>query len=285
MRKVNIDGTDGQSIGGMLTLSSPYVYEDYIYFQGPNNELWKVKTDGTDSGRVKPDCMTLATPFVYLGYIYHRGSDSELWRVSLDGNTLERLTFSGKVHSNPVVYDNWVYYLSNNQIRKVRTGSLMPAFIDVWGEGRIVTDEGIVTGFQEAMNLNMFGHEPVSGPNKDLPIPNLIPIYDCYNPHFNLDDGEISYITVMGSPIFAATAQEMYRVLNKDKGVVILYGYPDNDSSLNTFILNKGNLELKPSDPLNSPFDEPNPQDHQGGPIPGSRRVYGFPGVVDKDEL
>ena len=72
--KVKTDRTDSHWLGGLLTLSSPFVYEDYVYFQGPNDELWKVKIDGTDGGRVQPYCKTLSTPFVYLGYIYHRGS-------------------------------------------------------------------------------------------------------------------------------------------------------------------------------------------------------------------
>jgi hypothetical protein len=88
--------------------------------------------------------------------------------------------------------------------------------------------------------------------------------------------GDVYYITLMAAPITPETVQEMIRVLRKDSGVIMLYGYDIGDYHREIFERNMGNLIYKPNDPLNSPFNEPTFK-----PV----CIYGYPGVEDKDEL
>jgi hypothetical protein len=145
--------------------------------------------------------------------------------------------------------------------------------LDVWGEGRIV-DGQTISGFVEAYNLNKDTQNISNGPNSGKAIPNKLPVSEYNNPKFPLGDGSVKFITLMGAPITAGVAQEMYRVLNKQSGVVFLYDPNSNDQK--TFEANKGKLIYKPSDPLPAPFDQPTFR-----PV----LIYGFPGVVDHDEL
>lgn len=148
------------------------------------------------------------------------------------------------------------------------------ALLDVWGEGRIVTTDRIVSGFTQAYNLNKQGQRVSNGPNEGQPIPNWVPVAEYENPQFPLPDACVSYLTLMGSPISAGTVREMLRVLNPTNGVVILYD--PNPADQATFQANMGNLIRKPDDPINTPFNEI---------TFAPAVVYGFPGVDDKDEL
>jgi len=145
--------------------------------------------------------------------------------------------------------------------------------LDVWGEGRI-DDRGLITGFVQAYNLNKSTQKISNGVDKGKDIPRLVPVYDYDYPVFPVKDDVVRYITLMGAPITEQTAQEMYRVLNKNNGVVMLYD-PD-DTHRKTFEDHKGNLVYKRNDPLNKPFNQ-----ITISPV----YIYGFPNVTDRDEL
>jgi len=145
--------------------------------------------------------------------------------------------------------------------------------LDVWGEGRI-NERGFITGFVQAYNLNKSTQKISNGPDRGKDIPNLVPVYDYDNPVFPIKDGVVKYITLMGAPITEGTAREMYRVLNKKNGVVMLYD-PDEQQRKN-FEKHMGKLVYKPHDPLNKPFNEISIH-----PV----YIYGFPQVRDHDEL
>ncbi|WP_208617802.1 beta/gamma crystallin domain-containing protein, partial [Vibrio thalassae] len=106
--------------------------------------------------------------------------------------------------------------------------------LDVWGEGRIVT-QGMVTGFDESYvyNLNKFDQLVSNGINKGQPIPNLQKVEEYDNPIFPLDDNSITFMTLMGAPITIGTASEMFRTIDKCNGYVILYNPGPNE--LNNF--------------------------------------------------
>ena len=131
--------------------------------------------------------------------------------------------------------------------------------LDVWGEGRII-DNRMITGFGDAYNLNKVTQKVSNGPNKGKDIPNLVPVYDYDNPVFPIGDDLVNYITLMGAPITEGTAREMYRVLNKQKGVIILYGLEDTKSTDKGYIDNfekyKGKLEYKPNKSLDPRFNQ-----------------------------
>jgi hypothetical protein len=145
--------------------------------------------------------------------------------------------------------------------------------LDVWGEGRIVTDS-MTTGFTQAYNLNNAGQLITNGPDDGEPVPNLVPVSSQNSPVFPLPDGIVAFETLMGAPIIAQTATEMVRVLNPQTGVVILYD--PNPADLGVWEANMGNLVAKPTDTLHAPFD-------QISITPAL--VYGFPNVTDHDEL
>ncbi|ELE9727896.1 hypothetical protein RM407_001520 [Enterobacter kobei] len=106
--------------------------------------------------------------------------------------------------------------------------------LDVWGEGRIVTREGMVTGFSEALNVNKYDQKISNGPNAGKDIPNLSPVYEYANPKFEIESGAFEYITLMGAPITTGTASEMCRVFTNlpNSGAIYLYD-PDPTSFLN----------------------------------------------------
>jgi len=141
--------------------------------------------------------------------------------------------------------------------------------LDVWGEGYI-NDHGQITGFKNSQNLNKYNQKVSNGPNRGKPIPNLIPVDDWDSPKFPIADGMISNLTLMGAPINVDTAKEMYRVLDKTDGVVLLYDL--EEASIDTFESNMGQLMYQPNAPLNPPYNTPTLR-----PV----RIYGFSAITD----
>jgi hypothetical protein len=137
-----------------------------------------------------------------------------------------------------------------------------------------VFPERRATTRHSAGDLNKIGQTVGHGSARGDEIPSLVPVTDHDNPNFPVMDGMVSYITLMGAPITQTTAREMYRVLNKKSGVVVLYNPSPEDRV--TFERNMGNLVYKPNDPLNPPFDQPTIR---------PAYIYGFPGVNDHNQL
>ena len=82
--QVNVDNPNGDNtwLGRLKTKSSPFVENGtYVYFQGTDDQLWRVSTEGT--GLSSPGCgnWTKATPFVYGNSIFFRGTDDRLLMV------------------------------------------------------------------------------------------------------------------------------------------------------------------------------------------------------------
>ncbi|MNH01747.1 hypothetical protein D4100_08510 [Serratia inhibens] len=165
--------------------------------------------------------------------------------------------------------------MSNNSMSLSPESPNTPSSIellDVWGEGRIVEGD-IITGFDNALNLNKYTQKISNGPNKNQPIPQQVMVFDYDYPQFPVSDGAVQFVTLMGAPMTTVTAQEIVRVLNPNTGVVILYDLSASD--IETFEKNKGKLVYKPNEVLGIPFNEitiPNP------------RIYGISGVTDKIE-
>ncbi len=70
----------------LITKSSPVVAtsridgRDYVYFQGADNRLWRISTDGTSLA--SPNCnSTNGTPFVYGDSVFFQGTDNRLLRA------------------------------------------------------------------------------------------------------------------------------------------------------------------------------------------------------------
>jgi hypothetical protein len=276
-----------------------YNGELYLAHQGYGNsgQILYTTFDGTTwaSDTLIAGCGMSASPALAVFgklYLAHQGygAGGDFWYTAFNGqswsaDTLVRsrmmsaspalAMFKGRLFRVEQGYgnDGQVHWNSSPYIRI----NFPVPLLDVWGEGRIVADKN-TSGFYEAQNLNHIKQPVSNGPNKGQAIPSLVPVESFDAPQFPIADGMVSYMTLMGSEIVPAAAKEMYRVLNKTNGVVILYNAEPQD--VDVFEKNKGKLILKPQDPLNWPFDE-----ISFGPGERPTRIYGFPGVQDHDEL
>jgi hypothetical protein len=66
-----------------VVASSPIDGRDYVYFQGADNRLWRISTDGTSLA--SPNCnSTNGTPFVYGDSVFFQGTDNRLLRAGVN---------------------------------------------------------------------------------------------------------------------------------------------------------------------------------------------------------
>jgi hypothetical protein len=117
--KVRSDGTQQSQIGGNTTAAMPYVVDGWVYFRGTDNKLWKVFNDGSKQLHIG-DNTTLSTPFVTAdGWVYFQGTDNKLWKVFNDGSKQLHIG-DNTTSSMPYVVDGWVYFRgTDNKLWKV----------------------------------------------------------------------------------------------------------------------------------------------------------------------
>lgn len=110
--QVSGDGSTGVNLGGFKTKSSPFVANRYAYFWGTDNKLWKVSiSDPTHDNTNLGGFKTQASPFIDSGYVYFRGTDDKLWQVSINDPTHDNRNLGGfKTHSTPFVSDGYAYF-------------------------------------------------------------------------------------------------------------------------------------------------------------------------------
>lgn len=129
--------------------------------------------------------------------------------------------------------------------------------VDYWGEGRI-NDTDIITGFTESYNINHQYQVVSNGADKGSRIPNRIPVkdYESLDTKNYIKNDFADYVTVMGSPVTKSCADDIVRILNKNNGVVILYGL-DGDNLTNAITaLRKIGFYSLIKDKLEAPFDQ-----------------------------
>lgn len=107
-------------IGFNTTSSSPFIAPgDIVYFQGTDNRLLRINSDGSNSyqigGNSPPGLYTSSSPFVFSDlvdgtWVYFRGTDNKLWKVRDDedgseltwiGNAWETHRGQIRLHSSP----------------------------------------------------------------------------------------------------------------------------------------------------------------------------------------
>jgi hypothetical protein len=188
-------------------------------------------------------------------FLYNRENTKEYWAMlSLGGSFKTDQSWGERNKNNNVGYDGKAAFLGdvngdglddlvyNRDSTKEEWVMLSsrPATIqsihllDVWGEGYI-KDGSLITGFQDSYNLNQEKQPVSNGPNAGKNIPKLVAVDNYDRPVFPIEDGGVEIMTLMGAPIVEAVANEMYRTLDKNKGVVLLYGFENGDPSLLTF--------------------------------------------------
>jgi len=181
----------------------------------------------------------------------------------------------------------WQTFPGPNENLSLPPYSTQGAFtlLDIGGEGRITTNEGSVTGFTQAYNVNVRTQGISNGPHTGQPIPNLIPLesWDLVPLRFPLPAGALaSYATFMGVPVRSNVCEEVYRVLDKARGVVMIWAdHADREQFAATFLAAAPGMVLKPEDPIGSPFNQidMNSSDY-GAPL-----IFGFPGAIDTNNF
>jgi hypothetical protein len=139
-------------IGGQYTNSTPFVTFDattqevHVYFQGLNNGLYRVNSDGSNFFQIGTNT-TDAAPFVFSDpadgeWVYFRGhNDSKLWKVRGD-NTGTDLTQIGTntTNSTPFVWldpstnEAWIFFQgSDNKLWKVRNDAAGSSLLNIGG--------------------------------------------------------------------------------------------------------------------------------------------------------
>ncbi len=110
-------------IGNNTTASTPFVTsDDFVFFQGTDNKLWKVKSDGSSQMQIGHNT-TKSTPFVTGdGWVWFQGTDNKLWKVFNDG-TQQSQPGNNTTSSSPFVSsDGWVYFQgTDNKLWRMRT--------------------------------------------------------------------------------------------------------------------------------------------------------------------
>ena len=106
--KVKTDGSGTSHIGGHKTKSSPFVAGDWVYFQGTDDKLWKIKTDGGDNSHIGGH-KTKSSPFVAGDWVYFQGTDDKLWKIKTDGGDNSHIR-EHYTKSRPFVVGEWVYF-------------------------------------------------------------------------------------------------------------------------------------------------------------------------------
>src|SRR5260370_733772 len=110
-------------IGNNTTASTPFVTsDDFVFFQGTDNKLWKVKSDGSSQMQIGHNT-TKSTPFVTGdGWVWFQGTDNKLWKVFNDG-TQQSQPGNNTTSSSPFVSsDGWVYFQgTDHKLWRMRT--------------------------------------------------------------------------------------------------------------------------------------------------------------------
>lgn len=78
----NIDAAEWRPGGDSYTASTPFVADGVIYFQGTNNKLYRINTDGS-GGEWLGKGYAASSPFVAKRVLYFRGSNDGLWMINL----------------------------------------------------------------------------------------------------------------------------------------------------------------------------------------------------------
>ncbi|KPJ10718.1 Microvitellogenin [Papilio machaon] len=107
--------------------------------------------------------------------------------------------------------------------------------IDYWGEGKISVAEGC-TGFADCYNINEV-HQLVSkGPDTNRKIPNRIPVISSTNCDTSgyIKNDSVKLVTVLGAPINDSCAKDIARIINKDVGKVVVFGFKEDSTDIKT---------------------------------------------------
>jgi hypothetical protein len=103
--------------GTLYTISAPYVHDGYIYYQGRQDQLCRVRTDGKESHIYNQ--LTKSTPCVYKDDVYFQGTDDRLLKMNITNNEIWGCIGGYKTQSNPIVYTDGTIHFINEEKKLV----------------------------------------------------------------------------------------------------------------------------------------------------------------------
>lgn len=127
-------------------------------------------------------------------------------------------------------------YLGEYHLNKIpESANKLIEHVDYWGEGLIITQLGN-SGFANCYNVNHSLQLVSNGPDRGKKIPNRIPVPNYINCDTSsyIRDNSVRTITVMGSPINSSCAKDIARMVNKEVGKVITYGFETSSLEMET---------------------------------------------------
>lgn len=151
------------------------------------------------------------------------------------------------------------------------TPQLIP-LLDFWGEGRITS--GITSGFNFAVNLNIFDKRPSSGPDRIIPHHLYIAQFEPYLPTPGVPDASVAFMTIMNSPVTPSAAADITRMLQPNGWLIMWspkweYSWHLHYAGLKFY---GGPETIK----LGYPFNQITPNDYA---------VFGYPGRTAPAEI
>lgn len=117
--------------------------------------------------------------------------------------------------------------------------------VDYWGEGRIVTQQGI-SGFSDCYNVNHTYQLVSNGPDRNRKIPNRIPVVNYTNCDTSgyIKNNSVTTVTIMGAPINNSCAKDIARMVNSDLGKVVAYGFESSSADIRNLIRELKNKDV-----------------------------------------
>lgn len=136
-------------------------------------------------------------------------------------------------------------YVGDYDLIKIPSADDLLELVDYWGEGRIRTEFGS-SGFRDSYCVNHEYQLVSNGPDKKSKIPNRVPVisYENCDTSAYVKDNSVKTVTLMGAPINKSCAADIARMVNRDEGKVIIYGFGENSNDVKNLELELGKKGL-----------------------------------------
>jgi hypothetical protein len=270
------DWDQDKHIRGLEITESPTVavYKGELYcayHKASTQSAWCIKFDGMQwSHKMSLSAAVSESPslYVYNDSLFSartvKAEHASLCINYLDNGTWcpDKTIVNDGISNSPclIEYEGLLYCFYRNKdhtlsyaFQHYQTLNRSIPLLDVWGEGRIHAGEQ-VSGFNTAVNLNLYKQSVSNGLNRYSAIPNIMPVATYDDPDFPIACEQVKIVTLMGAPITERVADEIGRVLDIE-GRVFLFA-PDDKEREMFQIRNKFRLKPISTATLPAPIDQ-----------------------------
>jgi hypothetical protein len=127
----------------------PHGNEDWVYFQGGDNKLWRSKYDGSQQSPIgsvsiasSPHVMATADG---TDWVYYRSTDDNLYKIKYDGTPLSQIGGAASASSPFVTASGWMYFQgTDRKLNRVYVNAGGPSV-----SGVDLKEHGILTEFDD----------------------------------------------------------------------------------------------------------------------------------------